>query len=139
MANSKYSQVIDLLATGKLNWATQNIQAALMEGAVFNEAHRKLSQVGSPVDRQPIQGRSVTGGAFLGYAVAFPRTGPGQYQVVVMQDDGLDPNLLAWYDTNEEDDALTVENEGTLVVRPVVVPDDLPPDSPSTTRVWMTV
>lgn len=140
MANAKYSQVIDLLAAGKLNWATNNIQAALLQGESFDESHRKLSEVGTPVARQPIQGRSVAaGGAFLGYAVAFPRVAAGNYQVVVMQDDGMDPNVLAWYDTDEQDDPLSTENEGTLVVRPIVVPSDLPPDSSSTTRVWMTV
>jgi hypothetical protein len=51
----------------------------------------------------------------------------------------MDPNVLAWYDTDEQDDPLSIENEGTLVVRPIVVPSDLPPDSSSTTRVWMTV
>lgn len=140
MANSKYAQVIDLLAAGKLNWATQNIQAALMEGASFNGAQKKLSEVGQPVAREPIQGRSVAaGGAFLGYAVAFPRVAAGEYQVVVVQDNGTDPNLLAWYDTDETDGPLTTENEGTLVIRPVVVPDDLPPDAASTIRVWMKV
>jgi hypothetical protein len=56
-----------------------------------------------------------------------------------MQDTGSDPNLLAWYDTDEGAGPLTIENEGTLVLRPVVVPDDLPPDSTSTVRVWMRI
>lgn len=139
MANAKYSQVVDLLAAGKLNWATNNIQAGLLEGATFNAAQRKLSEVGQPVARVPIQGRSVSGNAFLGYAAAFPRVAAGEYQVVVMQDTGSDPNLLAWYDTDEGAGPLTIENEGTLVLRPVVVPDDLPPDSTSTVRVWMRI
>ena len=139
MANSKYSQVIDLLAAGRLNWANNNIQAGLLRGATFDGSQKKLSQVGQPVAREQIQGRSVAAGAFLGYAVAFPRVAAGEYQVVVMQDNGSDPDLLAWYDTDETDGPLTIENEGTLVIRPVVVPDDLPPDSTSTIRVWMTV
>lgn len=139
MANAKYSQVTDLLAAGKLNWAINSIEAGLMRGATFNDTQRKLSEVGAPVARAPIQGRSVSGSAFLGYAVAFPRVAAGEYQVIVMQNDGSDPNLLAWYDTDEEDGALSIENEGTLVIRPVVTPDDLPPDSTSTIRVWMRV
>ena len=139
MANSKYSQVMDLLTAGKLNWATNNIQAALLEGASFDESHKKLSEVGQPLARQPIQGRTVASGAFLGYAVAFSRVPAGEYQVVVMQDEGADGNVLAWYDTDEGEGPLTMDHEGTFVIRPILVPNDLPPDSTSQIRVWMTI
>lgn len=141
MANSRYTQVIDLLTTGKLNWAGNNILALLLDGATFLDTDKRMSDLeGNEISRVPIQGRWVaSGGLFMGYAVAFQRIAPGEYQVVVVQDDGTnDPNVLAWYDTNDADSPLTQDNDGTLVVRPVL-PDSPPPDSPQESRVWMRV
>ena len=141
MANEKYSQVTDLLAQGRLNWQTNLIDAALLKDATFDKDHKLLSEVGSPVARTSIQGRWVgPGGECMGYSVFFTAAeAEVPYQVVVIQDTGTgDPNVLAWYDTDESDGPLQMENTGTLVIRPQV-PDTVQEGAPTESRVWMRV
>ena len=142
MANEKYSQVTDLLAQGRLNWEGHNIEACLVEGATFDEGHRRLSEIGvPPVAKALIQGRTVApGGECLGYSVFFPLAEVDvTYQVVVTQDIGNgDPNLLVWYDTAEDGGPLEMENVGTLVIRPQV-PAAIPDGVSTESRVWMRV
>lgn len=139
MANSKYAQVVDLLAAGKFNWQSNRILGLLREGATFDPAEKKLSDLdGSEVARTEIQGRALLeGGLCIGYP-AFFNTVPGDtdYQMVIIQDNGDgNPNLIAWFDTNEADQPLRLDNTGTLVVRPGEEP--LPDGVSTSARLWM--
>ena len=141
MANSKYSQVVDLLAAGKFNWQIHSILGVLKDGATFDASQKKLSELGgTEVARTEIQGRAVLeGGACVGYP-AFFNVVPGDtdYQMVLVQDRGDgDPNLIAWFDTNEADQPLRLDNTGTLVVRPGEPDDPLPDGVSTSTRLWM--
>ena len=141
MANSKYSQVVDLLAAGKFNWQSNSIIGILLQGATFDAAHKTFPQQGgTEVARTEVQGRAlVEGGLCVGYP-AFFNTVPGDtdYQMVLVQDTGMNVfDLIAWFDTNEMDDPLRLDNTGTLVVRPGE-PDEPLPDGVSTgARLWM--
>ena len=139
---TKYSQVIDLLAQGKLNWVGNNIEACLVTGATFDEDNKLLSELGTPtVAKTTIQGCTVApGGECLGYSVFFPTAeAEVTYQVVVTQNLGTgESNLLVWYDTAEDGGPLEMENTGTLVIRPQV-PAAVPDGVSTEARVWMRV
>jgi hypothetical protein len=141
MANSKYSQVVDLLAAGKFNWQVHSILGVLRKDSSLDVLQKKLSDLdGTEVARTEIQGRAVLeGGACVGYP-AFFQVVPGDtdYQMVLVQDRGDgDPNLIAWFDTNEADGPLRLDNTGTLVVRPGEPDDPLPDGVSASTRLWM--
>lgn len=141
MANSKYNQVVDLLAAGKFNWQSHSILGALLEGATFDPSQKKVSDLdGTVISRTEIQGRAVLeGGLCVGYPAFFSTVaGDTDYQMVLIHDRGEgDPNLIAWFDTNEADEPLRLDNTGTLVVRPGE-PDEPLPDGVSTSvRLWM--
>ena len=141
MANSKYNQVVDLLAAGKFNWQVHSILGVLRDGATFDASQKKLSDLdGTEVARTEIQGRALLdGGLCVGYP-AFFNVVPGDtdYQMVLVQDTGMgDPNLIAWFDTNEADEPLRLENMGTLVVRPGEPDEPLPDGMSSSARLWM--
>jgi len=141
MANSKYTQVIDLVASGDLVWPSSQIFGCLVTGATFNPAHKKLSQlgVGTRATAQ-IQGRSLApGGMCLGYPAFFNTVEGGiDYQVILAQELGHDdPNLLAFYDTDETGGPLRLDHTGTLVVRPVIAPEPFPEGVPTDSRLWM--
>lgn len=142
MANSKYTQVTEMLTQGRLNWPSDSILAVLVKGASFNAGHKVLTDLGTAsVAVAPIQGRLVaTEGQCAGQPALFSRVGADQdYQLVVVQNvNNNNPNLLAWYDTNEEGAAIRLENAGTLVVRPAAL-DPIPEGAPATTRVWIKV
>ena len=142
MSNTKYTQVMSLLAAGRLNWSADMIQAVLVKDATFDAADKVLSDVGTAFRTVPITGRLVYGRSFLGDAVFFPDVEADQvYQVIIVQNLGTqDPNVLGWYDITLDDQEILVTTPGTLVVRPAVVADDGTGPPPSdTARIWMQV
>lgn len=144
MANQKYDQVIDMLAEGRLRWQTDEILAVLVKDGTFDKTDTVLSQVGTVQGVSSIQGRVVVpGGNFLGYAAFFSDIQADQeFQVVVVQQIGNgDPYTLAWYDTDENDDPIILQNTGTLVVRPALLDSQTPTDivQSTTSRLWMRV
>jgi hypothetical protein len=141
MANQNYDQLAELVASGKLNWTGDLITAFLGEGVVFNAADTKLSALGvsfPPSRRAIITGRTMSGRNALGAAVIFNDVGAQiDFQVLVTQDDGAgDANLLAFLDVDNEAQPLSVENPGSLIVRPVAL-DPENPEAPPTTGVWL--
>lgn len=141
MANTKYDQVMDLLAEGKLNWRVNDIRASLVQGTTFDAADTKLSDVGGAVYSTAIQGRTVaTGGKLLGFPAIYQAIQPGEYQLVVHQYIpalGPDQVVLAYYDTDGAGDPLVLEAPGTLFVRPVLV--GVPGNAPAGSGIWMTL
>jgi hypothetical protein len=140
MANQKYTQVIDLVAGGWFNWQTDPVLGILLKDASYSAGHKKLSEVqGQQVATTQIQGRAVhEGGQCMGYPAIFQTiNGDTDYQLVLVQDlhDG-DPNVLAFYDTGEDDGPLHLEHTGTFIVRPGL-DDPLPEGTSSSARLWM--
>lgn len=140
MSNQNYDQVPDL----GLKWATDPIVALLMQGALFDATHTRVSQTGGFVYKQgPIQHRWVAEGDWgVGLPVAFPQVASGQsYQVLVARNDGsLDLQLLAFLDEDQAGHPISVQRDGTLIVRPsqenLPVPPD-PMEPPPTVGFWM--
>ena len=139
MANQKYDNLMPLMATGKLNWATDPINAYLQSGATFDAAHTMLSETGGAfVAYVPVAQRSVTPDGFLGNPVSFNRIAKEtEYQVVIAKDTGpgTDPLVIAFYDEDDDGGPLMLENNGTLIVRPVLVEGGDPP----TLGVWVKI
>lgn len=139
MANQKYDNLMPLMATGGLNWSTDPIKAYLQSGATFHAADTKLSQTGGTlVTYVPVSGRQVDPVGFLGNPVSFngvPRE--TEHQVLIAKDTGpgSDPLLLAFYDEDDAGDPLVLQNNGTLIVRPVLVAGGEPP----TLGVWVKI
>jgi hypothetical protein len=137
--NSKYSQVTDLLAAGRLRWDVDQIEAHLLDQGTFDAAHTTLSQVGTSLQASPIQGRWVApGGNLMGQPAFFQSVeGDKDYRVAIVQNIGNgDPNLLAWYDTDELGEPLHLDNGGSLIIRPTAL-EQTPEGSSSTSRLWM--
>jgi len=145
MANAKYTQVTTLLAQGRLNWTANDIRAALVKNGTFNAAHQTLSQVGTALQSVPVPGRTVgENGALLGQPVFFGDVAEDQsFQVVIVQNlNNGDPNVLAWYDTDDQGNPIRLQNPGTLVIRPTVDVDHVEPLAeviPTNVRIWMQV
>jgi hypothetical protein len=140
MANSKYTQVSDLLLAGRFNWRTDRILGLLCTNVTFDAADTVVSDLdGSVVSQVPIQGRDVgPGGQCLGYPAFFSAvSGDTPFQVVLVQDLGSgDPNLIGFFDEDENGGELIAQNDGTFVVRPGLPNTDVyNPDA----RVWMVV
>ena len=141
MPNSKYTQVVDLLAAGKLRWDSDLIEACLLTGASFDAGDKTLSEVGQSIQTTTIQGRWVApGGNFIGQPALFQNAdGDSDYQVVLVQNTGMgDPNLLAWYDTDEGGGSIHLDNAGTLIIRPSLL-ENPPEGAPDASRLWMKV
>jgi hypothetical protein len=144
VSNQKYAQFMSLLATGRLNWLTDTIQAVLVKDAAFDVNDKVLSDVGQAIKTVPVTGRAVVGQAFIGDPVFFPDVaGEQAFQVVIVQNRGTsNPNVIAWYDTTSDNDTISVANPGTLVVRPAPLVVDEGSDAPGPndmSRVWMAV
>jgi hypothetical protein len=143
MSNSNYAQVSSLLAQGKLNWATDNISMARLVGGTFNAAHKLLSEVGGTLAGTAlINGRALVENNALGQPVVFPESvADTEYQMVIVQMTGpTTSNLLAWIDENEAGDPITVERDGSLIVRPVEFDSTAAPDGtvlPPQVGAWM--
>ena len=134
MANQKYAQVVDLLAAGRLDWATDDIVGVLLSNATFDAAHTLVSQVGTTVAITPLPDRSIApGGECWGSPLIFELVqGDADYQVVLAKNEGAaELQTIAYYELNATDDPIHVVSDGTLIVRPsVAVPD-------TTVRLWM--
>jgi len=124
MANAKYDNLVPMLASGRLNWPADTIQAFLMTGTTFNAIHKRVSEVGgTPVGRVPLPERTVrdTDGALLGFPVSFPNA-PGNvnFSVIIAKDDGInDPLVISFYDRNQSNAVIKLTAPGTITVRPV--------------------
>jgi hypothetical protein len=140
MANQNYEQVAELFAQGKLSWETDAIIAMLCTDVAFDPSAKTVADMGGERRAvQPIQGRWFSEGNAMGLPVAFQKVGAGiDYQIVVAQDVGNNnPNLLAFIDANADDSPITVQRTGTLIIRPVLPPVEVPPERPPTIGVWM--
>jgi len=140
MANQNYDQVAELFVQGKLSWETDAIIALLCVGETFNASAKTVGDLGgNRYGVQPIQGRWFDSGLAMGLPVAFQKVSASAgYQIVVAQDVGNNnPNLLAFIDANADDSPITVQRTGTLIIRPVLPPVEVPPERPPTIGVWM--
>ena len=141
MANSKYTQVIDLVASGDMRWESSIILGCLVTDATFNPSHKKFSDLGATIKATTrIQGLTLApGGMCLGYPAFFNTIEGGiDYQMILAQDvGGNNPNLLAFYDSDEAGGPLRLDHTGTLVVRPVISPEQVPDGAPTESRLWM--
>ena len=142
MANQNYDQVAELFVQGKLSWELDSIIALLCAGDTFDASAKTVADlVGTRYGVQPIQGRWFSESLAMGLPVAFQKVAAGpEYQIVVAQDVGNNnPNLLAFIDANADDSPITVQRTGTLIIRPVLPPIEVPPERPPTIGVWMRV
>jgi hypothetical protein len=140
MANQNYDQVATLYAQGALSWEKDSIIALLCTGATFGASDKTVADLGGErYGAQPIQQRWFADGSAMGLPVAFQKVAAGlEYQVVVAQDVGNNnPNLLAFIDANADDDPITVQATGTLIIRPVLPDIEVPPERPPTIGVWL--
>ena len=140
MANRNYDQLQDLVLQQKLNWQGDNIRALLVEGAVFNATDKTLADLGvsvTPSRNVPIQGRFLDGRDAYGQPALYDQVPEDTtFQVVLVKDDGSgNPLLLAFIDVNEQGEDLTMENSGTLIIRPSKAGTD--PTKPPLTGVWL--
>lgn len=140
MPNAMYDQVLDLMAEGKLNWRANDIIAVLTQNATFDITDKLLSDVGGPIKNAPIQGRWIAPGAkLMGLPAVFQGVQPGTYQVIVCQNlNRGNPSVLAFYDTNDGGDPLTLVNQGSFILRPAAHPNP-PAQTPTDSRLWIDV
>jgi hypothetical protein len=139
MANQNYDQVAELFAQGKLSWEQNVIVALLRTGTTFDASAKTTADLdGAQLTSQRITGRWFSEGLAMGLPVAYPRVSQDtEYQIVVAQDSGGDPVVLAFIDTNADDSPITVQRTGTLIVRPVLPDITVPPEQPPTIGVWL--
>lgn len=140
MANQNYDQLGELFAQGKLGWETDSIVALLYEGATFDASDKTVADLpGQQRGVQPIHGRWYSNGYAMGLPVAFQKVSAGtEFQVVLAQNVGNNnPNLLAFIDSGADDSPITVQRTGTLIIRPVLSPIEVPPERPPTIGVWL--
>jgi hypothetical protein len=140
MANQNYDQVATLFAQGKLSWETDAIIALLCVNEEFDPSAKTVADLaGERRAVQPIHGRWFSEGNAMGLPVAFQKVAADtEYQIVVAQDTGNNnPNLLAFIDANGDGSPITVQRTGTLIIRPVLPPVEVPPERPPTIGVWM--
>lgn len=139
MANQKYDNLAVLMASGGLDWVLDPVTAYLQHGAVYDAVDTTLSQTGGvTVAYVPVPARAVDSNGLLGNPVSFNRIVKGtEYQVLVTKETGPgdDPLLLAFYDEDEAGGTLLLQNNGTLIVRPVLVVGAEPP----TLGVWVKI
>jgi hypothetical protein len=135
MANAKYDNLIPLLASGRLNWPADLIQAFLVTGAVFDKTDQRLSDMtGTIAGMTPMSERLVdpVNGSLLGFPASFDLASANTaYAILLAKEDGSqDPWLLAFYDRDEGGNPLTISLGGTLTLRPEG-------SDPSTPGVWV--
>jgi hypothetical protein len=123
MANAKYDNLVPMLASGRLNWPADMIQAFLVTGAVFDATDQRLSDMtGTIAFMTPMPERAVdqVTGSFLGFPTSFDLAQADvEYSVIIAKEDGSkNPWLIAFYDEDEEGDPLTIALAGTLTLRP---------------------
>jgi hypothetical protein len=138
--NQKYNNLTTLMTTGKLNWAGDPITASLMTGVVFDATDVTLPDTGGMwMQTMPIIGRSVdSDGNLIGGSVSFSNMPKDtEFQMLILKDFGpsMQPQLLAFYDVDEQGDPLTLKNNGTLIVRP----QGAMPDEGSGDGIWVAI
>jgi len=134
MANAKYDQVTALVASGSFNWSADQVYALLCKDAVFTSSDTRLSDVvtagGAQIASSFIRSRYVgTGGEAMGLPANFPKVAKDiDYQALVVCDLGdSNPQLIAFYDTDDSDAPLSIANNGTLILRPTTIVGAEPP------------
>jgi len=138
--NKNYDQVTELFTQGHLSWETDHISALLYKNATFVATDKTVADLdGQRQAVQPITGRWFHDSMAMGLPVAFQKVSAGTpFQIVVVQDIGNNnPSLLALIDANADDSPITVQRTGTLIIRPVLPPVEVPPERPPTIGVWM--
>jgi len=124
VANDKYDNLNTLMTSGWFDWASDQIQAALLTGATFNKADVYLEDlVASNLGLAPVQGRLVAADhSLLGLPVSFTSVDADiELQVVLVRaEDSLHNTLLAWYDVDDQDNPMVLANHGTFILRPPV-------------------
>jgi hypothetical protein len=141
MANQKYAQVADLNAAGTLVWGLSPIVGVLLQGATFVGSHKRVSDLTANVINTYQIGGCVLGegGQAMGQPAVFQAARAGAvYQMALCQNDSSgDHLLLALIDSNAQGAPITIERDGTLIIRPVLVGTP-PPGNPSdVTGVWL--
>ena len=135
MANAKYDNLVPMLASGRLNWPADRIQALLVQNAVFNKANVRLSDMAGTIrQRTAMPERMVdpVTGSLLSYPTSFDQAQASvNYAVVIAKDDGSqNPWLLSFYDRDAANQPLVINLDGTLTVRPQG-------SDPSTPGIWV--
>ena len=141
MANAKYDNLNVMLSNGKLNWMNDVIVGVLVSGATFNASHKTVAEAlgpdGQNIAKLPIQGKSIgEDGSFRGWPLSFAGAQPDvSYQLLMAKDSFSGTgDLLAFFDTDDLGDPFTVQNVGTLILRPIVVQGI----EPAILGVWLT-
>ncbi len=134
MANAKYDNLNVLLSTGKFNWMNDVIVGILVKGVDFDQTNNTVNEAlgaeGSVMSKLPVQGKAVgADGSFQGWPIAFQAVEPGDdYQMLLVKDTyGSSGDVLAFFDTDDLGNPLTVANAGSLILRPIQVVGADPP------------
>jgi hypothetical protein len=140
VANEKYDNLMVLMTSGKLNWASDAIVALLMTGVTYNVSHTTIAEAGGTRKAMvPVPRRSVgPTGSLLGGAVSFSNMPKDtDFQMLIAKDmgPGTVPSLLAFYDSDGDDNPLRLANNGTLIVRP----EQLLPAEDTGQGTWVTI
>jgi hypothetical protein len=137
--NQKYDNLITLMTSGWFDWASDPINAYLQSGATFDVTHTKLSETGGMlVAYVPVSNRVVGPEGLLGNPVSFNGVPKDtEHQVIIAKETGpgADPLVLAFYDVDDQGGPLVLQNNGTLIVRPMLVAGADPP----TLGVWVAI
>lgn len=137
--NKNYDQVVDMFLQGNLSWERDAISALLYSNLTFVSTDQTVSDLtGYRMASQRIDGKYVLDGSAYGMPVAFQKVAAGvEYQIVLVRDIGDgSPRVLAFIDANTDDSPITLQNAGTLIIRPVMPVEPIA-DAPPTIGVWM--
>lgn len=135
MANSKYNYLTEMMATGRFNWESDHILAMLTKGVGFDITFERLSQALAQTGAVHQATSEVTGRALsaqneaLGMPATFSTIASAtDYQVLLVKDENTgDPALVAFYDQDDTNANITIQNNGTLIVRPIDSAQAQPP------------
>lgn len=136
MANAQYDQLPALIAGG-FDWERVTVYAFLYEGAVFNPTHKRVSDVGGWIKREPLQGRFTDQeGNFCGQPAVFYMVLPNtRYQVVLAYDDGTHNELVLGFFDEGTEGPISIQRRGSLFVRPVTTIDG--DSEPPSYSIWL--
>src|SRR5215510_2315847 len=117
--NDKYDNLTTLMSAGWFNWVSDPIRAVLLSGATFDKTDAMLTDVaGERLGMAPVGGRVVAAdGSLVGAPVTFNNVpADTSLQVVLVREEGsAELRPLAWYDTNDQDNPLRLDNHGTFI------------------------
>jgi hypothetical protein len=141
MANAKYDYLTEMMASGRFNWTSDHIVAMLTKGVAYDATDQRLSDALAQAGALHQATSEVTGRALASgnQAIGNPATFPTvakltDYQVLLVKDEGTgDPAMVAFYDTSDVPGPVRIQNNGTLIVRPVDSGQVPPPAG-----VWLT-